>query len=52
MGQLGDILLECIGLDLCQRGMMDKKNWTAENRTQTYIWDGYVFQKRVHNLSF
>ena len=52
MGQLGDILLQCIGVDLCHRGMMDQKLFGRQKTEHRHIWDGYVFQKGYTTLVF
>ena len=46
MGQLGDILLECIGLDLCQREMMDKKKLDGRKQNTDIYMGRICFSKK------
>ena len=52
MGQLGDILLECIGLDLCQRGMMDKKKLDGRKQNTDIYGTDMFFKKGYRTLVF
>ena len=46
MGQLGDILLQCIGVDLCHRGMINQNKIGQQKTEHRHIYGrGMFFRK-------